>query len=198
METREKVDNYINRHADKSAILEKLRALLLASELQETVKWGIPVYTLEGKNVVGMAAFKDYAGLWFYQGALLADEHHVLINAQEGKTQALRQWRFISVNELEPDIINEYVREAIAHQKAGIQVKMSKPKAVALPQIMKNALEEDKVLDRAFHDLSPAKRREYAAYISQAKREDTKLKRWEKISAMIRESKGLNDRYKKT
>jgi uncharacterized protein YdeI (YjbR/CyaY-like superfamily) len=29
---------------------------MLSTEMEEAVKWGTPTYTLEGKNVVGLAA----------------------------------------------------------------------------------------------------------------------------------------------
>jgi uncharacterized protein YdeI (YjbR/CyaY-like superfamily) len=54
--------------------------LLVATELEETIKWGIPVYTIKNKNVVGLSAFKDYFGRWFYQGTFLEDPAQVLIN----------------------------------------------------------------------------------------------------------------------
>ena len=45
--------------------------------------------------------------------------------------------------------------------------------------------------------LSPGKRREYAEYIAEARREDTRNKRLEKIMPMILAGQGLNDRYRK-
>jgi uncharacterized protein YdeI (YjbR/CyaY-like superfamily) len=68
--------------------------------MTETVKWGVPVYTIEGKNIVGIAGFKAYVGLWFFQGAMLKDKKKKLINAQDGKTKALRQCRLNSVKEI--------------------------------------------------------------------------------------------------
>ena len=61
----------------------------METELLETIKWGVPVYTLNDKNVLGMGAFKSYVGIWFFQGAFLDDPQKKLINAQEGKTKAL-------------------------------------------------------------------------------------------------------------
>ncbi|MBK7633096.1 MAG: hypothetical protein IPJ13_01585 [Saprospiraceae bacterium] len=46
--------------------------------------------------MVGLAAFKSYTGIWFFQGGLLDDKQQFLMNAQEGKTKAMRQWRFFS------------------------------------------------------------------------------------------------------
>lgn len=52
--------------------------------MEETNKWSAPVYTSNGKNIVGLGAFKSYTGLWFFQGALLKDEKKLLINAGNG------------------------------------------------------------------------------------------------------------------
>ncbi len=93
---------------------EKLRAILLACGLDETVKWGGPVYTAEGRNVVGLAAFKSYFGLWFFDGARLADKQGVLVNAQEGKTKSMRQWRMTKASDIKPAAIKAYVKEALA------------------------------------------------------------------------------------
>ena len=89
-------DDYLVAHPEWAPILEPLLTVLRDQDLgfEETRKWGIPVFTLNGMNVVGLVAFKAYAGLWFYEGALLTDDRGVLTNAGEGKTQSLRQWRF--------------------------------------------------------------------------------------------------------
>jgi uncharacterized protein YdeI (YjbR/CyaY-like superfamily) len=74
----------------------------------------MPVYALKGKNVAGFSAFKSWAGIWFFQGVFLKDEKGVLINAQEGTTKGLRQWRFKSAGEIRShrDTILAYLEEA--------------------------------------------------------------------------------------
>lgn len=93
---------------------EKLRAILLACGLDEAVKWSSPVYMASGKNVVGLAAFKSYFGLWFFEGARLADKERVLVNAQEGKTKSMRQWRMTSAKDIRPALVKAYVKEAMS------------------------------------------------------------------------------------
>ena len=77
-----------------------LHDIISETELTATIKWNIPVYTLKGKNVIGLLGFKNYFGLWFYQGCYLKDNENLLINAQEGVTKALRQIRFKSMDEI--------------------------------------------------------------------------------------------------
>ncbi|NLR92375.1 YdeI/OmpD-associated family protein [Flammeovirga agarivorans] len=196
----ETVDDYI-LHTDKwKEELNILRELLLNTVLEEGVKWGAPIYMINKKNVVGIASFKNYVGLWFHQGALLANKENVLINAQEDKTKALRQWRFESKEELitQLNLIKEYVDEAISNQQNGLEVKIDRtPKPLILPNELVDAFVNDKELETAFKSLTLSKKREYGEYISTAKREATKLSRIEKIIPMIKNGIGLNDKYKK-
>jgi len=191
------VEDYISSSNQWQNALVKLRDILLSTELEETVKWGVPVYTLAGKNIVGLAAFKSYVGIWFYQGTFLKDEKKKLINAQEGKTKALRQWRFNSIEEIDEDLVKAYVFEAIENQKQGKELKPARKKPVVIPPELENALNQNEALKLQFNDLSPSCKREYAEYITEAKREDTKLRRIDKIIPMIMEKAGLNDKYKK-
>jgi len=195
MKTHKTVEQYIAASRSWEQSLIKLRQIILSSGLEETIKWGVPVYTFEGKNIVGLAAFNSYVGLWFYQGALLADKHEKLINAQEGKTVALRQWRFNSDEEIEKSIILEYIYEAIQNQKAGKEIKALK-KPLIIPVELQKALEKSPDLQNSFNQLGLSKRREFNNYIAEAKRAETKLKRLEKIIPLILERKGLNDKYK--
>lgn len=122
------VDEYILNTENGKEILIILREILKGTELKETIKWGSPVYTVNGKNVVGIGAFKSYAGIWFFQGALLKNEEGVLVNAQEGTTKALRQWRFSDVNEIDEKLVLKYVNEAIENQKKGKEIKADRKK----------------------------------------------------------------------
>jgi uncharacterized protein YdeI (YjbR/CyaY-like superfamily) len=177
--------------------LLSLRKLILAAGLKEGVKWGGPCYTHEGANVVGLGAFKSYFGLWFFQGALLLDDDRVLINAQEGKTKAQRQWRMTSAKEIRPALVKQYVREAKALAAAGTKIAPDRGRVVRIPAELKAAFVADKSAAKAFNELSLSCRREYADYVSDAKQEATRRRRVEKILPMIRTKMGLNDKYRK-
>ena len=189
-------EEFIDHFPEWKNELEKLRSLLLSSELEEKIKWGFPVYTLNNKNVVGLGAFKSYAGLWFYQGVILKDKKKVLINAQEEKTKAMRQWRFASEKEMDEKLILEYILEAIQNQKDGKEIKPEKNKPFTLPDEMAIYFSKNKNVKTAFEKFTPGKKREFAEYIVEAKREATKMNRLEKISKMILKGEGLNDKYK--
>ena len=107
-------DSFFARLTHWRTEAEELRAILVSCGLEESVKWGRPVYMSNGRNVVGLAAFKSYFGLWFFEGAGLKDRQGVLVNAQEGKTQSLRQWRMTRAADIRTAAIKAYVREAAA------------------------------------------------------------------------------------
>jgi len=190
------VDQYIEKNVTWEAALKYLRNIIKETGLKETVKWGMPVYCRNNKNIVGIGAFKSYVGLWFYQGALLNDPHKLLINAQEGVTKALRQIRYASVDDINSDVLKQYILEAIENQKKGKEIKPNTSKPLIIPGELKKTLTEDQKLKACFEKFTLSKQREFAEYIEEAKREGTKLKRLEKIIPLIRDGIGLNDKYR--
>jgi uncharacterized protein YdeI (YjbR/CyaY-like superfamily) len=189
------VDEYLDHASAWQSGLRRLRALLLESGLEETVKWGAPCYTLDGKNVVGLGAFKSYFGLWFFQGALMPDPKGVLFNAQEGKTKALRQWR-LTDESLEAEAVTSYLKAAIDVHQRGDLITPERGRPVEVPPELTDALKQDPETKAAFEELYPGKQREYADHVAEAKRIDTKTRRIEKILPMIRAGVGLQDTYR--
>ena len=178
------------------AELRRLRKILRSTVLTEEIKWGAPCYTLEGKHVVGVGAFKSYFGLWFFQGALLKDPARVLVNAQEGRTKALRQWRMHSADEVDAAGVKRYVDEAISLARAGKAIPRSAPKPLVVPVELKRALAADRKLNAAFKALSPGRQREYVEHISEARQIATRDRRLRKVTPMIAAGVGLNEKYR--
>ena len=145
---------------------------------------------------MGLGGFKTYFGLWFYQGALLTDPQGVLVNAQEGKTKAMRQWRMQSAKEIRVRTIKTYVKEAIALAQQDKTIKADRAKPLIIPAQLQQALSQNKKAKTAFDKLTKGRQREYADYISDAKRNETKAKRLAKILPMIAAGAGLNDKYR--
>ena len=192
------VDEFIigNEHWQDSLIL--LRELLLSCGLEETIKWGAPVFTFEGKNVAGMAGFKSYTGIWFYQGALLKDEEKKLIVADEGSTRAQRQWRFSGRDEIESSagLIVKYAREAIDNVKAGKEIKPRRNKPLIIPDELEEQFRLRPELRNSFESLTLTQKREYCGYIGNAKRQETRYNRLEKSIPLILQGIGIMDKYR--
>lgn len=177
--------------------LEFLSDLIHRTELEKTRKWENDVYTIKNRNVLMFGSFKNYVSVWFFNGVFLKDPYQVLVNAQEGKTKALRHWQFTSIDEIEAAKIMEYIQEAIENEKKGLRWKPEKSEEVEIPKVLEDALNADKNLKIAFEALATFKQKEYVEHIFTAKREVTKLSRLEKIKPLIFDGVGLNDKYRK-
>ena len=195
MESPEPKKHIWDKNNDWIEELNLLKDIIAQTELVETTKWGGPVYVLDGKNVLGIGGFKSYFGIWFFNGVFLEDKYKVLINAQEGVTKSLRQWRFSSIEEGDKKKVLAYIHEAIANEKIGKTITPKKKESL-VSEVLQKELENSPDLAKAFQQFSLAKQREFHEYIEEAKREQTKLSRIEKIKPMIMQNIGLNDKYK--
>ena len=179
------------------AELDLLKAIIAKTALVETNKWGGCVYVLDNKNIVGVGGFKKFFTLWFFNGAYLRDDKKRLVNANEGVTKSLRQWRLTSKDDIIEDDILAYIQEAIANEKEARIIKPLKAtETIAVPDILQKELDNDFQLNKTFLNFSPYKQKEFIEYIETAKQEETKLSRIEKIKPMILDNIGLNDKYR--
>lgn len=195
MNDQEKIAAYIKKHDQWSSQLNSIRKVLQSTELSETVKWGAPSYTINNKIVATFAGFKNHCAVWFQQGVFLKDDSKKLVNAQEGTTKGLRQWRFQAGDKVEARLLNAYVKEAIENQKTGKQIKPEK-KELVIPTELGNALKKNTKLKTGFDSLTPGKQREFADHIGAAKQEKTRLSRLEKATPLITKGIGIFDHYK--
>lgn len=185
-----------NRNAFWQQELEGLKAILATTELVETTKWGGIVYTLNGKNLLGLGGFKNYFTIWFFNGVFLKDELGVLVNANEGVTKGLRQWRFTRWEDVNDKNVLHYVNEAIANERAGLAIKPEKKVRIECA-FLDAELAKDAALRKAFEGFTLSKQNEFLEYIATAKQEKTQVSRMEKIKPLILEGRGLNDWYRK-
>jgi uncharacterized protein YdeI (YjbR/CyaY-like superfamily) len=194
--SREQIEAYYAREHPFQKGMLQLREIILKTELEEQLKWGAPVYTLDNKNVLGVMGFKKHFGIWFFNGVFLSDPLGVLQNAQQGRTKAMRHWKFSKEDTIDPAAVLSYVQEAITNQKKGMELKPERKKKAEIPIVLQNELNKDPETKKAFESLSPRRQREYCDYINSARQEKTKHNRMAKILPMIWEGKGLNDHYR--
>jgi uncharacterized protein YdeI (YjbR/CyaY-like superfamily) len=172
-------------------ILVFLRNLLLQTKLKETRKWGMPCYTLNGKNVLLLAAFKDYAALMFFKGALLEDKLGILIRQTENM-QSARQIRFTNLADALKlaETIKFYLAQAIEIEEKGLKVQTEK-KETPVPIELQDYFTQMPELKNAFYALTPGRQRGYLLHFSQAKQSKTRIARIEKHVQNILAGKGL-------
>ncbi|MBO1912946.1 DUF1801 domain-containing protein, partial [Microvirga sp. 3-52] len=133
-----------------------LRNIVLDCKLTEEFKWGHPCYTFGDKNVVLIHRFKEYCAFLFHKGALIQDNHGILIQQTEN-VQAARQIRFTNVQEiLEMEVVlKDYIYEAIEVEKAGLKVE--KKTEIIIPEELQSKFDEIPVFKTAFEALTPGR-----------------------------------------
>ncbi|KAA3651306.1 MAG: hypothetical protein DWP98_03340 [Bacteroidetes bacterium] len=188
------VDRFIDRAKSWKEEYIQLRAIILEMGLKEELKWGVPCYTLQEKNVLLIHGFKDYCAILFHKGVLLKDQKNLLIQ-QTKNVQAARQIRFKSLEEIidQQELIKQYIFQAIEVEKAGLKVELKPTKAYETPIELQQEFDNSKQFQKAFYALSPGRQRGYLLYFSQAKQSKTRKDRIEKYAAKILDGKGLKD-----
>ena len=189
-----KVDRFFNKDSQWSEAYARLRGIALDSGLTEELKWGHPCYTLKGKNVFLLHGFNDYCALLFHKGALLKDDHGLLVQ-QTMNVQSARQLRFTSLAEIKKKerIIALYMAEAIDVEKAGLKVALKDTAQFDMPEEFRSKLEKMPALKKAFNALTPGRQRGYLLHFSSAKQAKTREARIEKNIERIMEGMGLDD-----
>ena len=176
------------------AEIAEMRRVLAGFAMKEEGKWGKPTYTVDGKNIVIIQGFKEYFGLGFFKGALLKDSKRVLV--QLGQVQSGRVMKFASVKDIKAQAatIKAYVREAIAVEKAGLQMERKKTSDFPVPEELKERFRRDARFKRAFEALTPGRQRSYLHHFAAAKQSATRAARIEKAMPAIFEGKGFLER----
>jgi uncharacterized protein YdeI (YjbR/CyaY-like superfamily) len=176
--------------------LKLLRSIINETGLVEECKWGVPCYIFEGKNVLILAAFKDYCSVSFFRGSLLKDEQNLLVKQGEN-TQAGRVLKFKALKEITKikTTIKAYIFEAIEIQKADLKVE-SNSLDPTIPQELQHAYKLDPGFKSAFEALTKGRQRGYLIHFNQPKQSKTRTSRIEKCKPMILAGIGLNDKYK--
>lgn len=190
------VDEFLRETKNWRLEFTKLRMILLSCELTEELKWGVPCYTYQQKNIVLIHGFKDYCALLFIKGALLQDRKGILVQ-QTANVQAGRQIRFTNLAEIVAmeATLKTYVFEAIAIEQAGLEVEFKKSTEFSIPEELQRKFDAEPCLKTAFAALTPGRQRAYLLYFSEPKQAKTREARIEKSVPQILDGKGLNDAW---
>jgi uncharacterized protein YdeI (YjbR/CyaY-like superfamily) len=174
-------------------ILKHIRKLVHQGcpDVDETIKWGSPHFDYQGGPMAGMASFKEHAVFGFWKASLLS-------GAKTSKSaEAMGQFgRMASLADLPADAkILKMVREAAKLNEQGITVKRPKPGSkppLPVPADLAKVLAKNKKVKAGFEGLPPGQRREYLEWLLEAKREETRAKRFKTALAQMAEGKSLH------
>jgi len=189
------IDEAINKAEPfAKAICKKLRTLIFTAEpnIIEDWKWG-PNYYSNGM-VCGFWHFKNHVTFTFYQGAVLKDKYKVL-QSNPGNVHN-RHLKFTDIKAINEKIVIEYIRESVSNNAKGIKLTGTKDKTVIVPADFKKLLSTNNLLPY-FERMSYSHKKEWVMWISDAKKEETLLRRMDKAIFELKNKRGLNDKYRK-
>jgi uncharacterized protein YdeI (YjbR/CyaY-like superfamily) len=171
-------------------VRERVHAVL--PDVEETLKWSAPAFTLGGKIVLIMAAFKAHAAINFWRGQELRGD---LANAdamgQFGKIQSL--------GDLPPDAeLDRLIREAAQLAKsapARRKVKHAPKPAPELHPDFASALSKAPEARATLDSFPPSAQRDYFEWIAEAKQDATRQKRIATAIEWLSEGKRRHWKY---
>lgn len=192
-EKNSKVNAFLEKEKKWQKEMTLLRKVILECNLTEELKWRLPCYTLDEKNIVIIQGFKEYCAVMFFKGALLKDTKKIL--KAPGNSQAARQIRVTNTQEITKlkSVIKSYIKEAIKVEEAGLKVTLKKTSDYKVPKEFQNKLDKNAKLKTAFNALTPGRQRAYLFYFSGAKQSKTIEDRIEKCTKKILAGKGLKE-----
>lgn len=190
---RSKVDTFVNRAKNWQREIQELRSILLDCGLDEDLKWGKPCFMFEGRNVAIIQPFKEHCSLMFFKGVLLEDTHK-LLRSQGENTQSAMRLQFTGKDQIKKSVVKVYVKQAIAVEQAGLSVDFSAKRELELPKELTEILARNGKVAKAFHALTPGRRRGYVLHYLGAKQSKTRIARIERSIPRILAGKGMNDR----
>jgi len=175
-------------------ILEHVRSRVHATvpDVEETLKWGAPSFTKDGKILLMMAAFKAHAALNFWRGQEL--------RGGEANADAMGQFgRLTSVNDLPPNSeLDALIRQSVdlaATAPEPRKVKHEpKPPAKLHPEFAA-ALAANPKAKAALDGFPPSGQRDYLDWITEAKQDATRAKRIATALVWLAEGKKRNWKY---
>jgi uncharacterized protein YdeI (YjbR/CyaY-like superfamily) len=195
MSTDPRIDDYIARKpAFAQPILTHIRAAVHAAcpDCDEAIKWGAPTFLYRGQIMIVMAAFKAHAALNFWHGKQL-------VEAGAARSDAMGQFgQLKSVADLPPaDELDALIRKAVAVLGSDAKpVRTAKPKPpLETPAALQAALDANPAALATYTAFPPSCRRDYADWIAEAKRDETRAKRVAQAVEWLAEGKRRNWKY---
>jgi uncharacterized protein YdeI (YjbR/CyaY-like superfamily) len=187
-----RVDAYIAKAAPfAQPLLAQVREQVHAAlpGIEEAIKWSRPAFLLDGKILLVMAAFKAHMALAFWRGSEIVAHTSDEAMGQFGRITGPAD--LPSAAELK-----RLLEEAAAVSRAAPKKAAKAPRPTAeLHPDFTAALDRVPAAKATFDGFPPSCRREYAEWVAEAKREETRAKRIATAIAQLAEGKKLHWKY---
>lgn len=159
-------------------------------QVVETLKWGAPAFTLGGRILLVMAAFKAHTALNFWRGQELGDG--------APKAGAMGQFgKLESLADLPADAeFDALIAEAAALAKTAPAPRKPKPRpAPGLHPDFASALAANPQAKAVLDGFAPSAQRDYLEWIGEAKQDATRAKRIATAIEWLTEGKKRHWKY---
>lgn len=190
-----RIDAYIAKSAPfAQPILMHLRALVhrAVPSVEETIKWGMPHFTVSGKNVAGFAAFKAHCAFVIH-GDGRQSEREAEGMGGYGKIASLAD--LPEDRELEGKVREAAQRVAASGTALKPRTKKPPKPEIPMPGDFAAALEAAPKAKAVLEGFAPGQRREYLEWITGAKQAATREKRIAQAVEWLAEGKKRNWKY---
>lgn len=190
-----RVDAYIAKSAEfAQPILTHLRAVAHAAntDIEETIKWGMPTFTLGGKIVCNMAAFTQHCAFNLWRGRRVVDAAETDAMGQFGRITKARD---LPTKKVLVGYLKQLIRLQSETPATPARKRASRAESEA-PACLATALKKNLKARATFEKFAPGQRREYIEWINEAKRDDTRDKRLSTTLEWLAEGKTRNWKYK--
>jgi len=193
-----KIDAYIESRADfAKPMLTHFRSVVHATcpEATEAMKWSFPHFVYKDKNLASMAAFKAHASFGFWYS-----EDETPERQKQGGMGHLG--RIASMDDMPSDaeLKAMIVKAAALIDAGGKPAWMERKKArepIPVAPELAAAIAADPAAAKVWAGFSPSHVRDYAEWIADAKRPETRNKRIVEAVGWIAEGKGRHWKYQR-
>ena len=196
-----KIDTYIEKSQDfAKPILHYIRETVheFCPDAEETMKWSFPHFIYKGKNLCAMASFKQHCTFGFWLEKEMKTMQEMTQNIEKNSMFSLGKITAMEDLPSKPQL-KKAIKEAMELTDMGVTMKKAPPSKTEMevPDDFQSALDSRPETLEIFEKASPSFRKEYIAWITEAKTEATRNKRLEKSLEWIAEGKGRNWKYQK-
>ncbi|MDR6371267.1 uncharacterized protein YdeI (YjbR/CyaY-like superfamily) [Chryseobacterium bernardetii] len=196
-----KIDAYIEKSQDfAKPILHYIRETVheFCPDAEETMKWSFPHFIYKGKNLCAMASFKQHCTFGFWLEKEMKTMQEITQNIEKNSMFSLGKIEQVADLPSKPQL-KKAIKEAMELTDMGVTMKKAPPSKIEMeiPDYFQRALEAHPKAKEIFEKASPSFRKEYIAWVTEAKTEATRDKRLEQSLEWIAEGKGRNWKYQK-
>lgn len=184
-----RVDAYIAQSAEPlRPLLEHLREVAHRAlpEAQEAIKWSVPHFTVRGRNVAGMSAFKAHCAFGIH-----------------GHAKSRHFIRVTSLADMPPEaeltalLCNAVQRIVDGRSPPVARAERAPRPEIPMPDEFAAVLARSPKAQAAFERFAPSHRRDYLEWITGAKTATTRDKRMAQAAEWIAEGRTRNWKYER-